>query len=462
MKVPPTIDVAVIGAGPAGMAAAMSAAASGASVVLLDDQPAAGGQIYRGITQTTPRQLDILGADYAAGRAQADALARSGVSHLAGAAVWQLHRDRTLDVLHDGASHPLRAATVVICAGALERPFPVPGWTLPGVMTAGAAQILFKTGGIVPAQAPVLVGCGPLLYVLGAQLVHAGVRLRAVIDTTAPADYSRALKHLPGALASPRYIAKGLAAIRAIRKSGVDYFTGATAIAIEGDAAGARAVQFRARGRTQRVESPLILLHHGVVPNTQMTWSLRAAHDWDDAQLCWVPRTDAWGALDVEGYFVAGDNRGIVGAAAAVLQGELAGLAAAHHAGRLPGQERDRAAADIRGRLTRETRIRPFLDALYRPKDENRIPGDDVLACRCEEVTAGAIRGYVRAGCVGPNQTKSFGRCGMGPCQGQLCGLTVTEIIANAREVAPAEVGYYRIRPPLRPITIGEIARSAG
>ena len=103
-------------------------------------------------------------------------------------------------------------------------------------------------------------------------------------------------------------------------------------------------------------------------------------------------------------------------------------------------------------------RIRPFLDSLYRPRDENRVPKDEVIVCRCEEVTAGQLRQFVALGCLGPNQAKSFGRCGMGPCQGRMCGLTVTEVIADARSVTPETVGYYRIRPPIKPLTLGELA----
>ena len=113
----------------------------------------------------------------------------------------------------------------------------------------------------------------------------------------------------------------------------------------------------------------------------------------------------------------------------------------------------------MRSELRANLHVRPFLDALYRPLDAHRIPAQDsVVVCRCEEVTAGQIRGYVGVGCQGPNQTKAFGRCGMGPCQGRLCGLTVTELIANARGVPPGEVGYYRIRPPIKPVTLGELA----
>ena len=114
--------------------------------------------------------------------------------------------------------------------------------------------------------------------------------------------------------------------------------------------------------------------------------------------------------------------------------------------------------AGLRRALADVTRIRPFLDSLYRPRDVNRIPRSETIVCRCEEVTAGELRKFVELGCVGPNQAKSFGRCGMGPCQGRMCGLTVTEVIADARQVSPAEVGYYRIRPPIKPLTLGELA----
>jgi bacterioferritin-associated ferredoxin len=126
--------------------------------------------------------------------------------------------------------------------------------------------------------------------------------------------------------------------------------------------------------------------------------------------------------------------------------------------GAIDASTRDSEAAPHRRALANVMRIRPFLDSLYRPRDANRIPSDDVIVCRCEEVTAGDVRGFVELGCLGPNQAKSFGRCGMGPCQGRMCGLTVTEIIADARKVPPGEVGYYRIRPPIKPLTLGELA----
>ncbi|HVL77583.1 MAG TPA: FAD/NAD(P)-binding oxidoreductase, partial [Noviherbaspirillum sp.] len=278
-----------------------------------------------------------------------------------------------------------------------------------------------------------------------------------IVDTTDFSDYRRALKHLGGALAGWRYLQKGLMLMRTLKKSGVPFYKSATQLAVEGKDA-ATALSFEAGGQRHRIDSKLILLHQGVVPNTQFTWALRAKHVWDDAQLCWAPEVDEWGELNIHGIHVAGDGRGIGGAVAAALQGELAGLAVAFGERRIAAEERDRLAAPARAALRDNLNIRPFLDALYRPKLENRVPADDVIVCRCEEVTAGAVREYVGLGCVGPNQTKSFGRCGMGPCQGRMCGLTVTEVIAEARQVSREEVGYYRIRPPIKPITLAELA----
>ena len=112
----------------------------------------------------------------------------------------------------------------------------------------------------------------------------------------------------------------------------------------------------------------------------------------------------------------------------------------------------------IRQKLQREEMGRAFLDALYRPADALRRPVGDTIVCRCEEVTARQVREAADLGCEGPNQMKAFLRCGMGPCQGRLCGLTVTELIAEQRRSTPEEVGYYRLRPPVKPITLGELA----
>lgn len=454
---PRNVDVVVIGAGPAGMSSAVALAGFGLQVLLLDEQGSPGGQIYRGITLAPLARRDVLGPDYARGNELAQALIRSTVQYETGAAVWQVTRDHQVSYLREGRLQTVQAKAVLLATGAMERPFPIPGWTLPGVMTAGAAQILLKSAGLAPNEPVVLAGCGPLLYLLGWQYLRAGVAIKAIIDTTRREDYWHARRHLFAALRAWPYLRKGLELMRSLRAAGIVHHTGAEQLAVEGDEA-ASAVTFTVAGQAMRVATRCVLLHQGVVPNTQFSQSLRARHEWDDAQLCFSPVVDHWGELDVPGVYVAGDGAGIGGAQVAAVQGELTALGIASALGSIPHSQRDQRAAPLRSALEANLRIRPFLDALYRPKEQNRIPADDVVVCRCEELTVGEIRRFVALGCAGPNQAKSFGRCGMGPCQGRMCGLTVTEVIASARGVPAAEVGYYRIRPPIKPITLGELA----
>ena len=448
-------DLVIIGSGPAGLAAACEARALDLSVLLLDEQATIGGQIYRSIESASADRLDVLGQDYAAGRSLASDFRHSGARYLGGAVVWNLTSDGVVDYVANGRADKVIGKHVLVASGAMERPFPITGWTLPGVMGAGAGQILLKGSGALPTSPVVLAGCGPLLYLLAWQYLRAGVTIQALVDTTTMCAYLRAARHLAGALKGWRDLAKGIKLLAALRRHGVPVFSGCSELSIEGENR-VEGFSFKHRGKPVRVPASLLLLHQGVVPNTQLSWSIGAAHRWNPDQLCWQPVTDPWGRIGESPIYVAGDSRAIVGAQASAVQGRLAAMAIGERLGAVTDMAQR--AAPLQHQLRRYTHIRPFLDGLYRPRTENRIPqAGSVLVCRCEEVTAGQIRRYVELGCLGPNQTKAFGRCGMGPCQGRFCGLTVTEVIAQARGVEPCDVGYYRIRPPIKPVTLGEL-----
>ena len=454
-------DLVVIGAGPAGMSAAATAAGLGLRTLLLDEQARAGGQIYRNVAAAGPASARLLGGDYMHGLGLVRQLSASAVEVLHGAVVWNIDRDLTVTGLHDGQTFQVRAAQLIAATGSIERASPLPGWTLPGVMNAGAAQIALKSSGIVPAGRIVLAGAGPLLLLVATQLLDAGADVVALVETAPAGNRWEAMPHLPAALGAPSYLAKGLRMIRRVRGAGVPWYTSATELRIEGGER-AEAVSFTAGGRRLRIAADVVLLHHGVVPNTQISRLLRVEHDWDDAQLAWKPRLDEWGQTSLPGLRIAGDSASIAGALAAEATGALAVLGAAEALGRIDRAERDARAWPLRRALARQLRIRPLLDALYRPPPWLQQPADDTIVCRCEEVTAGRIREMARLGCQGPNQTKFFSRCGMGPCQGRICGIAVTQILAAELRRHPAEVGAYRIRPPLKPVPIASIAALAG
>ena len=451
------VDLLIIGAGPAGMSAAIEASRLGLRVVLLDEQASPGGQIYRNIRSADARSCAVLGADYMAGGELAEAFMASAVDYRPDASVWQITPERRVHYLVDGRAEVLQARHLLIATGAFERPMPIPGWTLPGVMTAGAGQILLKSAALIPAGPVVLAGCGPLLYLLAVQYLRAGIAIQALVDTSGRGDAVRSWRQLPGALRGWRDLLKGLRLLAELKRAGVRHYRNARQLRVEGEGR-ATGLSFDCAGRSWTLPASLILLHQGVVPNTQISWSLRAEHDWNEQQACWIARRSAEGQTSLPGIFIAGDGGAIGGASVARSQGRLAALTIAYQQQRVDQAQWKRLAKPWRQALNRENAARPLIDALYRPQAENRIPGDDVTVCRCEEVSAGAIRQYVDLGCLGPNQAKAFGRCGMGPCQGRMCGLTVTEIIAERRRVSPAQVGYYRIRSPLKPITLMQLA----
>ncbi|MEO8754193.1 MAG: NAD(P)/FAD-dependent oxidoreductase [Casimicrobiaceae bacterium] len=457
------LDVAIIGAGPAGLAAATLCAEHGLSTSLYDEQAGPGGQIYRGITASPLARPEILGDDYWHGATLLAPFTRCGARYVPQATVWSIERrgDGTFAIaISAGPPHArnamiVTARAVILATGGQERPFPVPGWTLPGVLTAGAAQILLKSAGIVPEGRTVLAGCGPLLWLVAAQLLRAGATIDALLDTTPRGRLAAVLGHAQAFLLSS-YFARGRELVRTVRRS-VRVIEYVTTVAVEGTGA-ATAVRFAARGQVHVLPVDQLLLHQGVVPDVNLAAASGCALAWNELQACFAPVTDAWGGTTVPGIYVAGDGAGIGGALAAEAAARLTALGVANALGRIDGDARNRTALRYRREHAKALRGRLFLDALYRPADAFRIPEGDTLACRCEEVSAATIREAARGGCPGPNQLKALTRCGMGACQGRWCGLTATELMAHTQRRDPAEVGYFRLRFPAKPIPLRELA----
>jgi NADPH-dependent 2,4-dienoyl-CoA reductase/sulfur reductase-like enzyme len=447
-----TVDLAIIGAGPAGLAAAALAAELGLETVLIDEQPAPGGQIYRAVEGAEPDTP--LGPDYLAGRPLVAALRASHVDYRPGTTLWHVDPEGTLFLETGGHIDTVTARRILLAAGALERPVPIPGWTLPGVMTAGAGQILLKSSSLVPEGRVVLAGQGPLLYLVAAQLARAGAIPVALFETAPIENYLAAMRPLADLWAGGRLLVKGLRSIAAVKRAGIPIRRGVR---------GLRAVGHR---RLERIvwqggelAADYLLLHEGIIPNVQVSLALQLRHEWDEAQLCWRPSLDAWGQTSLPNIAVAGDGGGILGAEAAMLSGRLAALDAAMWLGHIGAAERDRRAAPIRLALDHERAARRFLDRLYRPAPSVMVPDEDeTIACRCEEVSVGQIRRAARLGAQGPNQIKAFTRCGMGPCQGRICGPVVAAIAAAVLGKPIAEIGTWRPRAPFKPITVGALA----
>ncbi len=461
-----TVDLLVIGAGPAGLAAAVTAATRGLRVTLVDEQAAPGGQSHRAIETREVPAGSVSHADAVRGATLIAAFRSCSAQYLPATQVWQMEPDRKVYITDGARASCLQAKRVLITTGAMERPVPIPGWTLPGVMTVGAAQIRYKTSGWLPPENTWLAGSGPLLWLYAAQVVEAGGRIAGILDTTPKHNYAQALRYAAGALRNHGYLTRGRALQSAVRKSGACVVQDVSALAGRSDGQGegpVSHVRYRVGDACawRDASAAMLLLHHGVVPHVHASRSLAAKHRWNALQRAFAPETDAWGNLSVEGYAAAGDCAGIVGAQASALQGKLAALEAARALGAITEQQRDRDAIPLHAELAQHLPVRPFLDQLFAPRASLLAPQDDVVVCRCECVTARQLRDAVKLGAMGPNQVKAFTRCGMGPCQGRMCGLAAAEIIAAARGVGMAQTGVFNVRPPLKPLSLSELAALA-
>lgn len=452
-------ELAVIGAGPSGMAAATMATKLGVETIVLDEQGAPGGQIYRNIEEIARRgEWRVLGNEYRHGADVARDFRSSTIVYSPRTEVWQTAADGRIGVRTGANARIIHAERILLATGALERPVAVPGWTMPGVMGAGGAQALLKASGLVPQVPVVIAGSGPLLYLVAAQFARAGCTVAALLVTTPANRIVSALRDFPRALLAGNQLLRGIAWMNEVRRAGIPTFNGVTNLRIEG-AAHAEAVTYTLAGTRRRVAAGLVLLHEGVIPDVQLSLSARCRHTWDDGTLSWRPDADSWGATSQERIAVAGDCGGVRGAEAAELLGRLAAMDAAFRLGRIGQAERDRLALPERKALARLDRIRSLLNRLFRPLPEALASHEDeTVVCRCEEVTLAALKEAIRLGADDPSQAKLFTRCGMGPCQGRMCGPTVGAVIARETDRAISDVGTYRIRIPTQPLPIAALA----
>lgn len=458
-------DIAIIGSGPAGMSAANTALEYGLSVALIDEQAKVGGQIYRSVSAPVLKDRSILGTDYYAGSTLAERVHQylkdfpSQFQYFSASMVWSIESDKTICFSCEGQSSKIKARKIILATGAMERASPFPGWTLPGVMTCGSAQILLKQQGLAPHGKIVLAGSGPLLLLIAAQLMRAGIRIERILDTTPKGRLRSALHHFPAALRNLPLLMKGIMLLKEIRLSGTPYESHVSQLHATANSEGLlNKISYQVNGESHQVECDTLLVHQGVIPNVQLSRSLGLAHQWNEQQKCWHPVKDNWGESSDPDIFIAGDGAGIAGAKAAEYQGILAATRIAKQLGKTSSSILAVTAQKARSKLKKELAARPFLDVMYQPEQAYLAPAGDTIVCRCEEVTASEVRTIAQQGVAGPNQTKSFCRSGMGPCQGRICGQLVANIIADEQQRAPEEVGYYQIRSPIKPLRLSELA----
>lgn len=450
-------DAIVIGAGPAGITCASAICGAGLDVLLLDEQPHLGGQIYKSIETASNKCLQLLGEDYRSGQKLIRRFHQEKVSYVPGATVWQVEPDGHVYYSKEGASHQVSGKFIVAATGAMERPVPFPGWTLPGVMGAGGANNLFKDAGLLPKGNVILAGSGPLLYLEAVHLIDMGARIRAILETTHRLPNLSSIFHLPGAARRIDVLKKGLSMLHSIKKAGIEHHKSITGLTAKGEGS-LTSVQAKKGEQQLHFDADLLLTHFGVIPNTTVFRQTGCRHKWNPVQRYWYPECDKWGRTSHNTIFAAGDGEFVQGAVAAALKGEIVALAIAADMGIIHEDEQNRCFDHLNKQLDKERYPRPFIDAMYAPEPDLYQCDPETVVCRCEGITLGQVQAIIDEGCIDPNEIKALLRSGMGVCQGRMCGSILNEIISQRSGIDIQKIGVLNIRPPLKNICLHEIA----
>lgn len=451
-----TKPVVIVGAGPSGLACAQTLSAAGVAVVVIDDNARPGGQYFRQLPLpfTSGRDSRLL-RDAARGRALIEVLSRPQVRYLPETTAWMAPSSHTIAYAGPKGSGRVEASHVVLATGAHDRPQPFPGWTLPGVVSAGGALNLAKGQGQRLDGRVVVVGNGPLLLVVAATLVTAGSRVTHVIES---AESRQVWPALPGMVHAPGLLWKGLDYRRRLLMAGTRVLNGWTLAEARGSShvTGARLVPMAADGSLRHdagldVEADWIVSGFGLQPSAEFARHLGCQLQHDPARGGWIPTRSAELETSLAGVFAVGDGAGIGGVEVALAEGTLAAHAVLARLG-LAAPD----ASKARRALAGLERFRTGLGRLYQAPVPD-LARDDTIVCRCEDVTAGELRGAIDAGADDLVRLKGALRVGMGRCQGRNCYASAAQQIGRQRGCSPGVIALPRSRGPLRPVRIAQL-----
>ncbi|MGY2273124.1 MULTISPECIES: FAD/NAD(P)-dependent oxidoreductase [Pseudomonas] len=439
--------VVIVGAGPAGISAARTLLDHGIRPCLVDESLRGGGQIYRrqplGFQRTAKQLYGFEARKAEAVHRTMDELAPL-IDYRPQTLVWNAE-DRRLDMLNNGRAESLDYAQLIVATGATDRILPVPGWTLPGVYSLGAAQIALKYQGCAIGERVAFCGSGPLLYLVAYQYAKAGAKVVAVLDS---APFSAQCRALPALLGQPATLAKGVYYRAWLTAHGIPVHQGATLEKING-AQRVSGIQWA----DHTLPCDAVAFAHALRSETQLADLLGCEFTWNALNRAWLPQRDSAGRSSVNGVYLAGDGAGIMGADAAQMAGERAALAVLEDAGVAIDQRRP---AVLEQQLAAIQRFRHGLETAFPfPEQWAAEAPDALILCRCEEVSVGDIRAVVDEGHWEINRVKAHCRVGMGRCQGRMCGLAAAEIVAERSGRAIEHVGRLRGQAPIKPLPFG-------
>ena len=423
--------IAVIGAGPAGLEAALAEADRGNAVVLIDAASQLGGQYWRHLPSSWGSMSDK--EDAVAQRIFDRVLKSPHITWISQAHVWQAEKigeDFHIFYIKEGVEAKVVAQKVVLATGAYDRTLPIPGWTLPGIMTPGAAQAMIKTHGVLVGQRIVVAGTGPFLLPVATGLAEAGATIVGFFEYNNPLRW---VLNLHGLILNPAKVVEALKYFSLLRKNKISIHFRKRVESIDSKSAFVSG---------KRVDADIVAIGWGFTPDLSIA-SILGAQLRRSSDGTITVKVDSHQQTSIKGLFAAGESTGIGGSVLARVEGRIAGGGG----GRI---KRWRAQVFARGLQ----RVYPV------PVDWQSLLESSTTVCRCEEVTLGDICDSITSlGAENGRTAKLFTRAGMGLCQGRVCGRNVSEIVAAQTKspVSENEAISASQRPLSGPISLGEL-----
>ncbi len=436
-------DVLVIGGGAGGLNAAIAAAGAGASVVVLDERKVPGGQYFK----QASGDAAVLDEQQAEGAALVARARASGAEIIGGVEIWGAFDGPLLMAEHQGAALIARPGKVIVATGAYERPRMVPGWTLPGVMTTGAAQTLWRSYRSLPGKRVAVCGSGPLNLQVALELARAGAEVVMVAET-APAPWRHPGDALALLRAGPKLAAKGARFVLGLLRRGVPVRHQTDLVRIDADGSALCATFRDKAGRQTQVTVDALCMNDGFEPQNEILRLFGAAMTFDPAFGHLRCTRDASMLTSVSGIYAVGDCAGLGGAPAAAVEGRIAGLTAA--GAPVP--------ARLQQDLAAHRRFQQTLWAMHSPAPRalDDAP-DETIICRCEEITLGQVRAGLADQPAHAGTLKRATRLGMGRCQGRYCAAVAARLVAGVTGAPITDHSHFAPRVPIKPVTIAAI-----
>jgi len=456
------VDLIVLGAGPAGVAAAKVASKEGAEVIIIDENRDAGGQIYRAPPKGLRPKKSFISDEFKEGEKQRISLNNSNIITLFENRVWSISSDLIIYTIGPKGLQSLKTKSLIVATGALERIIPFPGWTSPGVIGLAATTILLKSQYVLPGKSTIVAGCGPLLIAVAFGILKSGGNISAIIDLNSNLDWA---KTFPKMLSKPEQFIKGIKWLAEIKKAGTKIYRAHTVtevIKFSNELNVSIAPintkgNFIEREKQKTIKGDCLAVGHGLFPSTEITRLLKAKHIFDPMKGGWVPLVDEDFRSSIPGVYIAGDATGISGAFSAVNKGRIAGFTALKDLNLISNKEFEDKKKSELILLKRNEIFGKASSNLMKLREELiQTISPKTIVCRCEDVYLSEINKAISLGARDVNQLKAWTRCGMGPCQGRTCSEAIETILAN--KIGDREsVGQWTGRTPLRPLPIDKI-----